>query len=153
MMRVDTVCIEHALPTDAHLIGVLSRDLIESGLKWSWKAPRVAQRIRSSSSLVVVARDHDKVVGFVILRFLNDYVRLDLLAVTDEYQRRGIGRRLVECVEESALMNGKTIVHLELRETNLAARNFYRSLGYIDFVRIPGYYQRQESALRMYHLL
>lgn len=152
-MRVDTVCIEHALPTDAHPISILSRDLIESGLRWSWKAPRVAQRIRSSSSLVLVARDHEKVVGFVILRFLHEYVRLDLLAVVHEYQRHGIGRRLVGRVEESAMMNGKTIVHLELRETNLPARNFYRSLNYIDFVRIPGYYQMQESALRMYHLL
>ena len=152
-MRVDTVSIEHALPPDAHLISVLSRDLIESGLNWSWKAARVAQRIRSSSSLVVVARDHEKVVGFVILRLLNDCVRLDLLAVINEYQRQGIGRRLVECVEESALMNGKTIVHLELRETNSSAGYFYRSLGYVDFIRIPGYYQQQESALRMYHLL
>ena len=152
-MRVDKVYIDQASPDDADRISVLSRDLIEPGLGWSWRAPRVVHRIASSSSVVVVAREQRRLVGFAILRFWHDCAHLDLLAVSNEYQRRGIGGRLIKSVEQSALTKARRIVHLELRETNSGARSFYHSLGYIDFIRIPGYYQRQESALRMLHLL
>jgi ribosomal protein S18 acetylase RimI-like enzyme len=64
-------------------------------------------------------------------------------------QRRGIGRRMMTWLEESALTAGITTVALELRQNNEAARSFYRALGYSDVACIPGYYRGVETALRM----
>jgi len=73
-------------------------------------------------------------------------------------RRRGIGRRLVEWLIESALTAGMASVHLELRASNDAARRFYRAMGFYETVLVPGYYRgveggRKEGALRMLRVL
>jgi ribosomal-protein-alanine N-acetyltransferase len=83
------------------------------------------------------------------MRYADDAAHLNLLAVAPAHRRRGIARRLVFWLEETALTAGTFVVGLELRAGNEAARAFYHALGYHELVRIPGYYQGVESAIRM----
>ena len=46
---------------------------------------------------------------------------------------------------------GITDVYLEVRAQNLPARQFYESLGYVEFEEIRGFYAGQETAVRMAH--
>jgi ribosomal protein S18 acetylase RimI-like enzyme len=71
------------------------------------------------------------------------------LAVDPAHRRRGIARRLLTWLEESALTAGTFIVGLELRATNASARAFYAALGYLESGEVPGYYQGVESAIRL----
>lgn len=141
--------LELARPSDASQIGTMSRDLIESGLSWSWKPARVARHIRSPDVVVLVARDQSQLVGFAIMEFFSDDAHLYLLGIKPSHQRMGIGRRLLNWLEESALTAGTPIVYLEVRATNRVARQFYRSLGYREITQVPGYYQGRESAVRI----
>lgn len=134
---------------DAIEIGVMSRDLIESGLHWSWTPEKVAASIRSREALVAVARAENKIAGFGIMRYGDDEAHLDLLGVRREYRRQGIGRQLVEWLEESALVAGICVVFLEVRWENRDAQAFYRRIGYRKLARIHRYYHNRESALRM----
>lgn len=135
--------------SDAHQIGAMSRDLIESGLSWSWKPARVARQIRSPDVVVLVARDRNQLVGFSIMEFFADQAHLYLLGIKPSHQRIGIGRRLLRWLEESALTAGTPIIYLEVRAGNRVARRFYCSLGYREIARFPRYYQDHESAVRM----
>ncbi len=134
---------------DAERIALMSRTLIEAGLPWSWDTLRVASAIRCHDTVVLTARAKRQLVGFAIMHFLYDSAHLNLLAVDPAYQRRGLGRRLMMWLEESARVAGTFVVSLELRTRNHGARAFYRKLGYAEIVRIPGYYCRREAALRM----
>ncbi len=87
------------------------------------------------------------------MRFGDERAHLVLLAVQPAHQRRGIGRRLLEWQLESALVAGLTSVHVELRASNAAAYAFYRSAGFAETFRVPGYYGGRETALRMIRLL
>jgi ribosomal protein S18 acetylase RimI-like enzyme len=53
----------------------------------------------------------------------------------------------------SAATAGIALVHVELRAQNEAAYAFYRSLGFAETLRLPGYYKGRETAIRMMRML
>ena len=135
---------------DAYLIALMSRNLIETGLRgWSWHPERVARSIRSSSTNALVATIREHMIGFAIMDYRDTHAHLSLFAVSPIHQRRGIGRRMIAWLEESALVAGIATINLELRVDNHAARDFYRKLGFKQTAYIPGYYNGVETALRM----
>ncbi len=139
-----------AQDADAHCIAVMSRCLIELGLRgWSWDPGRVKRVLRHRESCVVVAQIDGRVEGFAIAQFGDTRMHLSLLAVNALRQRCGIGRALVEWLEQSALTAGITEVHLELRANNAAAKFFYEALGYEFVLAAPGYYSGVETAFKM----
>jgi ribosomal-protein-alanine N-acetyltransferase len=139
-----------AQPGHAAAIARLSRDRIEHGLGWSWTPARVTRSIAHAQTNVVVALDPtDRLTGFGIMRYADDDAHLLLLAVHDEWARRGVGRRLVEWLEACARVAGVGQVWLEARATNLSALAFYRRLGYRELQQVPGYYSGIEAAVRI----
>lgn len=139
-----------ATPADAYEIAVMSRYLIEIGLRgWSWPPERVASAIRARDTNVLVAEIKDHLVGFAVTDFGDTAAHLSLLAVKPSHQRCGIGRQMMDWLEEVALTAGITTIHLELRVNNFAARTFYRTLGYKEVSYLPGYYRGLETAVKM----
>ena len=53
-----------ARPADAGYIARLARDLIETGLGWTWTPSRVERHIRSAESTVITAVDGLRLLGF-----------------------------------------------------------------------------------------
>jgi len=139
-----------AVPTDAYEIAVMSRYLIEVGLRgWTWPPERVARAIRARETNVLVADAGRNLVAFAIMDFGDATAHLSLLAVKPSHQRCGIGRQLMAWLEEAALTAGIGTVSLELRSNNFAARSFYRVLGYRETSYVPGYYRGVETAVKM----
>jgi len=138
-----------AVPEDAGQIASMSRDLIESGLCWSWTPPRVKRHIQDRDCSVVVARAAHRLAGFAIMRFAQESAHLNLLAVQPEWQRQGCGRRLIEWLLASADVAGIRCVNLELRSGNAVARRFYDRLGFQVAGERPRYYEGVESATTM----
>jgi ribosomal-protein-alanine N-acetyltransferase len=137
-------------PADAYEIAVMSRYLIEVGLRgWSWPPDRVAKAIRAAETNVLVAEVRQHVVGFAIMDFGEAAAHLALLAVKPTHQRCGVGRSMMAWLEEAALTAGITTVSLELRSNNFGARTFYRILGYKELSYLPGYYRGVETAVKM----
>lgn len=148
-MALDPPSLRLGTPEDASEIARLSRDLIERGLGWSWTAARVARSLRSPSVAAVVAAAAARIAGFALMYFGEEHAHLSLLAVRPEWQRAGVGRRLVGWLEESALVAGIGVIRLELRASNRAASRFYARLGFEEVARVPAYYGGVETAVRM----
>jgi ribosomal-protein-alanine N-acetyltransferase len=134
---------------DSYRIAAMSRDLIEVGLGWSWTPGRVRRSLDSRETSVAVATAGGSLVGFAIMDFGELSAHLDLLAVVPAFRRRGLGRRLVRWLEESAEVAGVAFVYLEARAQNVGALAFYRRLGYQEIERIRKYYSGREDALRL----
>jgi ribosomal-protein-alanine N-acetyltransferase len=113
----------------------------------------VQRAIRERDTVTLVACERAAVVGFAIMEFGDERAHLVLLAVQPAQRRKGVGRRLLHWLLESAQTAGIGSVHLELRERNEAARAFYRAMGFSESVRVPGYYRGREAALRMLRVL
>lgn len=140
-----------ARQSDAREIAEMSRDLIEQGLAWSWTPARVQHFIGGAESSVVVARREQRIAAFAIMHFGDDVAHLNLLAVSTEHRRQGLGRRLMEWLTATAIEAGVFRINLELRTHNESARLFYERLGFTQLGVVQGYYQGREAALRMSH--
>ena len=136
---------------DALRIAEMSRHTIESGLGWSWTPARVEREIRAQQSNVIIAVEGSEMVGFAIMSYADDEARLNLFAVHPHHRRKGIGTRMLQWLERTALVNGSGVVYLEARQNNLTARHFYEALGYRVVQHIPRYYKGREAAVRMAH--
>ncbi len=148
-----TLDIAYARLADAQAISLLSRDAIEHGLGWVYRPQLIARYLRDPDTVVLVARLRGEFAGFAIMQFGDAHAHLALMAVAPAFRRRGIGRRLLAWLIESAQVAGAVSVHLELRAGNHAARALYRAAGFAESMRVPGYYQGRETALKMLRLL
>ncbi|HEY2676516.1 MAG TPA: GNAT family N-acetyltransferase [Steroidobacteraceae bacterium] len=138
-----------ARASDAREIAEMSRDLIEQGLTWSWTPARVQHFISGPDSSVVVARREQRIAAFAIMHFGDDSAHLNLLAVSPEHRRQGLGSQLMEWLTHTAIEAGVFRINLELRTQNEAAKVFYARLGFDQLGIVQGYYQGREAALRM----
>lgn len=152
-MTQDSVTLRLARLSDAKFIAAMSRDLIETGLGWSWHPERVAKSIRDRNTVTLIGADRERIVAFAIMHFGDESAHLSLLAVRATHQRQGIGRRMVEWLLASARVAGIATIQLELRTGNASARRFYRALGFSETAYIPGYYRGRETAMRMLRIL
>ena len=143
------VTVRLATLADAGDIADLSRELIETGLQWSWTRARVARNIASPNTVALVARSSARLAAFAIMYFGDEHAHLNLLAVRADRQRAGIGRHLLEWLESAALVAGIGTIRLELRASNRAGRGFYERLGFGEVGRVAQYYGGQETAVRM----
>jgi [ribosomal protein S18]-alanine N-acetyltransferase len=135
---------------DAQAIALLSRDVIEQGLGWSWTTRRVLRNMANAETNTLVAHDTASVLqGFGIMQYGEDEAHLLLLAVRPTRGRRGIGTSMMRWLEAAAVAAGVRRILLEARETNAAARAFYHRLGYREVDLLPGYYQGRESSVRL----
>ena len=135
------------------MLARMSRDFIETGLGWSYRRDRIVRLMSDHEVIALVARSADQPVGFAIARFGEQHAHLVLLAVRPFYRRKGIARRLVAWQLQSAEVAGMMSVHVELRDANRPAHALYRSMGFTETIRVPGYYGGRETALRMIRLL
>jgi ribosomal-protein-alanine N-acetyltransferase len=96
---------------------------------------------------LIVAVCDGRVAGFAVARRLAEgESELLNLAVDPVFRRRGVGRRLI-----AALTSGHPgMLWLEVRESNVNARKFYKSLGFREAGCRPDYYPGGcESAIVM----
>jgi ribosomal-protein-alanine N-acetyltransferase len=98
---------------------------------------------------VVVAELERNLVAFAIMEFGDVKAHLSLLAVKPSHQRCGIGRGLMDWLEDAALVAGISTINLELRTNNFGARCFYKMIGFKETAYIPGYYRGVETAVKM----
>src|SRR5206468_1180592 len=108
----------------------------------AWTRSQLSGILPMSGVELRVARDsaNDSMLGFSLTRTVADESELLLLAVDRHDQSKGIGRRLLEDVVNSARCQRAARVHLEVRDGN-AAISMYRAAGFLPVGRRRNYYQ------------
>jgi ribosomal-protein-alanine N-acetyltransferase len=71
------------------------------------------------------------------------------IAVDEKYRGKGIGRRLLEESMKSMAKVNPTVVKLNVRVSNTAAVNLYKSVGFQEGIIAFGYYDDGEDAFEM----
>ena len=79
-------------------------------------------------------------MGFVVVGLTPPEAELESIAVVDEYQRRGVARRLFEAAADELRRTRVSEVFLEVRESNQPAMTLYQTLGFTQSGRRKGYY-------------
>ncbi len=152
-VALEDITLQFAERSDAATLAGMSRDLIEDGLGWRYRTQSVQQLIADQETVTLVARHAGSVAGFGIMKFGDERAHLVLLAVCPAFRRRGVARRIIQWLVESAAIAGVASLHVELRARNTDAHAFYRAIGFEETLRLPGYYSGRETAIRMIRML
>lgn len=90
------------------------------------------------------------VIGYLILQLVVDEAEIQAVAVDESCRRCGVASALLREGLRHCVEVGGNAVFLEVRESNQAARTFYRRFGFQDFGRRPDYYRHpSEDAILM----
>ena len=115
-----------------------------------WRRDGFRDLVLGGNATVVVAESGKTIVGFAVSYAAADEAEIANVAVSRTVRRSGIGRALVEHVIAAASQAGATMVFLEVRESNVAARALYGARGFIELSRRPAYYSNpREDAVVM----
>jgi hypothetical protein len=89
-MNAKNITLRPGRPADAAKIAAMSRDLIETGLGWSWGPDRVARSIANKDTSTLLACERDRVVAFAIMYFGDEHAHLNLSRPTPRASPRFI---------------------------------------------------------------
>ena len=101
-----------------------------------------------SQRLAMVIEENAQVLGFIVGRRTEDEWEIENIAISGSGRRRGLGSRLLGEFLHQIRGNGASVVYLEVRESNRAARALYEKWAFIEAGRRKSYYQEPlEDAL------
>lgn len=104
----------------------------------------VLEKVKKEQGCSFVALDSDTIIGFV-MGMLEEQTRASELEVgktkygtvaelfvDEKYQRKGVGKQLMEKMEEYLKSKGCEIISTEVFAPNKQAYEFYKKSGYVD---------------------
>ena len=114
---------------------------------WSEKS---LEMLLTDSGFGIAASLDGKVVGYCGVIIALDEGQITDIAVSGAYRRRGIGMEIVKQMILESAKRGISVLYLEVRESNRAARELYRACGFEECGVRKGFYRRPtENAVLM----
>ena len=143
-MKQNNVCLlpmeEKHVPRVAELEAICFAD--------PWSADSVASELTNPLSYWLVAVENDRVVGYVGSQTVLGEADVMNVAVDPARRGCGIGRMLMDGLQNALKAQSVYSLTLEVRPSNTAAIALYESLGYLQVGRRPNYYHKpKEDAL------
>ena len=98
----------------------------------------------------LVARRGEVVVGYACVWALEGELKINNLAVREDYRRRGLASWMLGRILGRAREDGCRTATLEVRASNRAAIRLYEAHGFVEVGRRTGYYRAEsEDAIVM----
>ena len=117
-----------------------------------WSENLIRSGLDSRLDTYFVYQDHDRILGYSIIRVLADEGEIQRIAVYPNYRRQGIARKLMDAMVSFSKTRGVRAIALEVRESNEGARKLYESYGFRQEAVRKGYYHSpQEDAVIMWN--
>lgn len=104
--------------------------IILSAWGLEWKDETLLETLLDQCLITEVLKERDRIVGYYCLDQRGDYLFVVSLQVAREFQNMGVGKSMMERIEELAGRSGLEGVELCVQSTNLIAKGFYEHMGY-----------------------
>lgn len=104
--------------------------IILSSWGLEWKDETLLETLLDQALVTEVLKEDDRIMGYYCLDQRGDYLFVVSIQLAKEYQRIGIGREMMERIEELAIRSGLEGVELCVQCTNCLAKGFYEHMGY-----------------------
>lgn len=110
-----------------------------------WSAQDFLSLLLLKTTVCFVAKDGEKMVGYLLISFIFEEAEILSLAVLPAYQRKSLAANLLQTA--GAFLKEKDVKRffLEVREKNHPALNLYQKEGFIQKSCRPSYYQNQKG--------
>ena len=142
-----------------HVRWMIRRDMREvldveaEAFEFPWSDEDFTRCLRQRSCIGMVAESGDSVVAFMIYELHRSRLHVLNFAVARSHRRLGVGTRMMEKLVGKLTPERRNRIVLEVRETNLPAQLFFRSLGFRAISVLKDFYQdTTEDAYLMHYV-
>lgn len=120
-------------------------ELQKRAFKHPWSPELVKRELTHDWSTILLAEDAprggpQRIAGFMIFWLVHDELHILNIATDPDYRRRGIARKLLEETLATARNHKCAMATLEVRRSNEAAIELYRSYNFRAVGIRPNYY-------------
>jgi [ribosomal protein S18]-alanine N-acetyltransferase len=123
-------CTVEAYGGEDDLDGILAVEAASFTNPWTRAMYEWELQNRSVCHILVVRMPGCRVAGFCAFWLVVDEIHINNVAILPEYRSRGLGTRLMRRVLTEGFRLGAVRATLEVRASNVAARQFYEGLGF-----------------------
>lgn len=89
----------------------------------------------------IVLKQLDEIIGYAFLMTAYDESHLLNMCIDNAYQGKGLGRKLLNYLENICIYSQSKVFLLEVRESNPVAYNLYQSFGFSQIGIRKNYYK------------
>jgi ribosomal-protein-alanine N-acetyltransferase len=139
-----------------HIRWMIRRDMPEvllaeqESFEYAWTEEDFLKCLRQRNCIGMVAEHSERVVGFMIYELHKAKLHILNFAVHPDVRRIGIGRQMVAKLVGKLSSHRRTRITLAVRETNLAAQLFFKTVEFKATKVLRGYYEDSgEDAFQM----
>ena len=139
-----------------HIRWLVGRDMAEvleieeESFEFPWSEEDYQRCLRSRNCIGMVAEFHGQVVGYMIYELGKSKIQLLNIATAYQYRRCGVATQMIAKLIGKLSLQRRNRITLEIRETNLPAQLFFRSVGFRATQILKNFYeQMQEDAYLM----
>jgi ribosomal-protein-alanine N-acetyltransferase len=116
-----------------------------SSFEFPWKEEDFFQCSQRRNCIGMVAEHGNRVAGYMVYEITKSRFHLLNIAVSPELRRHGIARQMVQKLISKLANQRRHKIVLEVRETNLPALIFLRSLGFRAVSVIKSFYEQTDD--------
>ncbi|MEO1528765.1 MAG: ribosomal protein S18-alanine N-acetyltransferase, partial [Planctomycetota bacterium] len=102
----------------------------QSCFEFAWNEDDFIRCLRQRNCIGMVAEIDDEIVGFMIYELHKNRLHILNFAVHADYRRQGVGNAMCSKLFGKLSHERRNRIMLEVRETNLDAQLFFKSLGF-----------------------
>ena len=113
----------------------------EASFEFPWSEEEFIRCLRQRNCIGMVAEKDDEVVGFMIYELHKNRLHLMNFAVAPNLRRCSVGAAMVDKLISKLSMDRRNRILLEVRETNLDAQLFFKSLGFRAISVVRDFYE------------
>lgn len=123
-------------PMPVHIRWMIRRDMPEvcaieaASFEFPWSEEDFIRCLRQRNCIGMVAEHAEQIRGFMVYELHKNRLHILNFAVDPIYRRLKIGEQMIDKVKTKLLPQRRNRILLEVRETNLGAQLFWRSMGF-----------------------
>ena len=129
-----------------HIRWMIRRDMPEvlaiegACFDFPWLEEDFIRCLRQRNCLGMVAEHDERVVGFMVYELNKTRIHVLNFAVAANDRRCGVGAQMVAKLIGKLSVQRRSLLVVEVKETNLAAQLFFRAQGFRAVAVLRGYY-------------
>jgi ribosomal-protein-alanine N-acetyltransferase len=142
-----------------HVRWMIRRDMREvleieqEAFEFPWSDEDFTRCLRQRNCIGMVAEAGDAVVAFMIYELHRNRLHVLNFAVTRSHRRLGVGTRMMQKLIGKLTPDRRSRIVLEVRETNLPAQLFFRTMGFRAISVLKDFYQDTTEDAYLMHFV
>jgi len=124
--------------------------LEEENFSRPWSFDAFSKTLSDENYIVIIAKDRDALLGYCVLLCTGEEADITNVCTAPAARGKGVATEMLTALMEEGKTRGVTEFFLEVRESNIPAKNLYTKLGFEEIGLRKNYYEEpKEHAVLM----